>query len=87
MFSILVDLALSADNIQVHKVDLLSSKGGILTVHRDMWLASFETSPMSIKDKVVMPAETISAVSPELRRAESNVSQRITRGVLNNLLS
>ena len=78
---------LSADNIQVHKVDLLSSKGGILTVHRDMWLASFETSPMSIKDKVVMPAETISAVSPELRRAESNVSQRITRGVLNDLLS
>ena len=42
---------------------------------------------MSIKDKVVMPAETISAVSPELRRAESNVSQRITRGVLNDLLS
>jgi len=53
-----------------------------------MWLASYKVNEGSFnaKHETVIPPETINAVSPELRRAETNVSQRITREVLNNLL-
>jgi hypothetical protein len=52
-----------------------------------MFLASFETSPMHIGvNNEITPAECILSASPELRRAETNVSQRIGRNVLNNLL-
>lgn len=79
---------LSADGIDVYKVNIVSAKSGELQVHNDMWLASYKVNEGSFNAKhgTVIPPETINAVSPELRRAETNVSQRITREVLNNLL-
>ena len=82
---------LEQDNIKMYKADVVTSKGGILTYIEDLWLASFETSPLIIEKKGgslwdTKPAECIVSLSPELRRAETNVSQRITNGVINNLL-
>jgi|TARA_B100001059_G_C17812627_1_gene573200 hypothetical protein len=79
---------LSADGINAYKVNIVSAKSGELKVHNDMWLASYQVNEGSVGvggGKIVAP-ETINAVSPELRRAETNVSQRITREVLGNLL-
>jgi hypothetical protein len=79
---------LSADGINAYKVNIVSAKSGELTVHNDMWLASYQVNEGSVGEKygTIIPPETINAVSPELRRAETNVSQRITREVIGNLL-
>ena len=79
---------LSADSINAYKCNIVSVKAGELTVFEDMWLASYQVSegrPYSDGDGWT-PPETINAVSPELRRAETNVSQRITKEVIGNLL-
>jgi hypothetical protein len=79
---------LSADGIDAYKVNIVSAKSGELQVHNDMWMASYKVNDGSPSSKHgnIVPPETINAVSPELRRAETNVSQRITREVLGNLL-
>ena len=79
---------LSADGINAYKVNIVSAKSGELKVHNDMWLASYQVNEGSVGEKygTIIPPETINAVSPELRRAETNVSQRITREVIGNLL-
>ena len=79
---------LSADGINAYKVNIVSAKSGELQVHNDMWLASYQVNEgkTSSDGKVFTPPETINAVSPELRRAETNVSQRITKEVIGNLL-
>ena len=78
---------LKADDIKIYKATIVSSTKGMLDIHEDMFLASFETNPMHIGvNNEITPAECILSASPELRRAETNVSQRIGRNVLNNLL-
>ena len=78
---------LKADDIKIYKATIVSSTKGMLGIHEDMFLASFETSPLHVGvNNNITPAECILSASPELRRAETNVSQRIGRNVLNNLL-
>jgi len=80
---------LEEDNIDVHKATILHSHGGDITMHSDMWLASFKQSDYEVDKvgKVIRPSERILSVSPDLRRAETNVSQRIGRNVIGSLLS
>lgn len=80
---------LQEDNIEVHKVSILHSHGGDITMISDMWLASFiQQEYLCNKEGVVLkPSERVLSVSPELRRAETIVSQRIGRNVIGNLLS
>jgi len=80
---------LAEDNIDVHKATILHSHGGDITMLEDMWLASFKQSDYEVDNvgKVIRPSERILSVSPELRRAETNVSQRIGKNVIGSLLS
>ena len=80
---------LEEDNIDVHKATILHSHGGDITMLSDMWLASFKQSEYEIDKvgKVIRPSERILSVSPDLRRAETNVSQRIGKNVIGSLLS
>ena len=80
---------LAEDNIDVHKATILHSHGGDITMLEDMWLASFKQSDYEVDNvgKVIRPSERILSVSPELRRAETNVSQRIGKHVIGSLLS
>ena len=80
---------LQEDNIDVHKATILHSHGGDITMLSDMWLASFKQSEYEIDKvgKVIRPSERILSVSPDLRRAETNVSQRIGKNVIGSLLS
>lgn len=80
---------LAEDNIDVHKAVILHSHGGEIKMIGDMWLASFKQSEYEIdrEGKVIKPSERILSVSPELRRAETNVSQRIGKNVIGSLLS
>ena len=77
------------DNIDTHKATILHSHGGKITKIDDMWLASFKQSEyeMDKEGKVIKPSERVLSVSPDLRRAETNVSQRIGRNVIGSLLS
>lgn len=78
---------LEADGIKMYKATIVSSTKGVLDIHEDMFLASYESSPLHIGvNNEITPAECILSASPELRRAETNVSQRIGRNVLNSLL-
>ena len=80
---------LQEDDIDVHKVVLLHSHGGDITMHGDMFMASFkqmdyETTP---EGNIKAPSQRVTSVSPELKRAEVGLSQRIGRNVIGNLLS
>lgn len=80
---------LEEDNIDVHKATILHSHGGDISMIGDMWLASFKQSDYEIDrmGNVIKPSQRILSVSPELRRAETNVSQRIGKNVIGSLLS
>lgn len=80
---------LEEDNIDVHKATILHSHGGDISMIGDMWLASFKQSDYEIDrmGNVIRPSQRILSVSPELRRAETNVSQRIGKNVIGSLLS
>ena len=56
---------------------------------KDMYLASFKQMIYTItkEGKVIKPSERVTSVSPELKRAEINLSQRIGRNVIGSLLS
>lgn len=80
---------LQEDDIDVHKVTLLHSHGGDITMYNDMFMASFkqmdyETTP---EGNIKAPSQRVTSVSPELKRAEVGLSQRIGRNVIGNLLS
>jgi len=80
---------LKEDNIDMYKVTILHSHNGEITMLDNMYLAVFKQVDhvMNSQGKVVKPSECILSVSPDLKRAETIVSQRIGRNVINNLLS
>ena len=80
---------LQQDDIDVHKATILHSHGGDITMIKDMYLASFKQMIYTItkEGKVIKPSERVTSVSPELKRAEINLSQRIGRNVIGSLLS
>ena len=78
---------LEQSDMKVYKADVITSKNGILSMIKDFWLVAFETDPMIIRDSgYIDPAKCIASISPELKLAEVNVSKRITKNVINNLL-
>ena len=74
-------------DMKVYKVDVVSSKSGIVSIIRDLWCVAFETEPYYNNGIAGhKQAKCIASISPELRLAEVNVSKRITSNVINNLL-
>ena len=55
----------------------------------DMYLASFKQMDYTVNSegKVIKPSERVTSVSPELKRAEVGLSQRIGRNVIGSLIS
>ena len=80
---------LQQDDIDVHKATILHSHGGDITMIDDMYLASFKQMDYTVNSegKVIKPSERVTSVSPELKRAEVGLSQRIGRNVIGSLLS
>ena len=80
---------LQQDDIDVHKATILHSHGGDITMIDNMYLASFKQMDYTVNSegKVIKPSERVTSVSPELKRAEVGLSQRIGRNVIGSLLS
>jgi len=77
---------LDEQGMKAYKVDVVGSKGGVISIIKDLYCVAFETEPYQKIGSVHNPSKVIASISPELRLAEVNVSKRITKNVIDNLL-
>lgn len=77
---------LNEQGMKAYKVDVVGSKGGVISIIKDLYCVAFETEPYQKLGALHNPSKVIASISPELRLAEVNVSKRITKNVIDNLL-